>query len=63
MGMKDEIPSRREQAVNHIIRYLAGKTTPEIRNALRVKLPEHRDLGLEYAQWVDLILGDYPRSE
>ena len=63
MGMKEEIPSHQAQAVDHIIRHLADKTVPEIKNVLSVRLPEQRDLGLEYTQWVDLILGDDPRNE
>ena len=57
LGMKEELPSRREQAVNQIVRYLAAKTTGEIEAALRTALPAQRPLGQEFDRWVDLILG------
>ena len=62
MGMKDELSRRREQAVDQILRYLAGWTIQEIETALNRNLPEQRDLGHEYGRWVDLILREPARS-
>ena len=39
LGMKEELPSRREQAINQIIHYLAARTTVEIEAALRTVVP------------------------
>lgn len=58
LGMKAELASRREQAVNQIIHYLATKTTEEIEAALHTVLPAQQSLGQEFDRWVDLILGD-----
>ena len=57
IGMKDHISSRREQAVNQIIRHLVDKTVEEIKTKLHKEIPGQRDLGSEYNRWVDLILG------
>ena len=62
MGMKDHIPSRREQAVDQIVRHLADKTVEEIKTKLHKELPGQRDLGSEYDRWVDLILGARSQS-
>ena len=56
LGMKEELPARREQAVNQIIEYLSSKTTDEIEAALLTVLPM-QDQGQEFERWVDLILG------
>ena len=57
LGMKEELASRREQAANQIVHYLATKTTEEIEAALHTVLPAQQYLGQEFARWVDLILG------
>ena len=56
VGIKDRLPSRRDQAVNHIIRHLMGKTVEQIAAISQIRLPDRRDLGREYHRWVDLIL-------
>ena len=57
LGMKEELASHREQAVNQIIHYLATRTTVEIEAALRAVVPVQQSLGQEFDRWVDLILG------
>ena len=57
LGMKEELASRREQAANQIVHYLATKTTEEIEAALHTVLPAQQYLGKEFDRWVDLILG------
>ena len=57
LGMKEELATRREQAVNQIVRYLATKTTEEIEVALHTVLPVQQPLGEEFDRWVNLILG------
>ena len=55
--MKEELASRREQAINQIIHYLAARTTVEIEAALRTVVPVQQSPGQEFDRWVDLILG------
>lgn len=62
LGIKDHIPNRREQAVNHIIRHLSAKSVEEISTALHTELPGQRDLGIEYDRWVELILGSRSKT-
>jgi hypothetical protein len=57
LGMKEELASRREQAANQIIHYLATRTTIEIEAALRTAEPVQKTTGQEFDRWVDLILG------
>lgn len=57
LGMKEKLASRREQAVNQIIHYLATRTTVEIEAALRTAVPVQKTPGQEFDRWVDLILG------
>ena len=57
LGMKQELPSRRTQAVSHIIGHLAGKPIEEIEAALDVDVRKWRDENHGYDRWVDLILG------
>ena len=57
LGMKEELASRREQAVNQIIHYLATRTTVEIEAALSAVVPVQQSQGQEFDRWVDLILG------
>ena len=57
LGMKEELANRRSQAVNQIVRYLAGKTTDQIEAALHTSLPDQAREGQEFDRWVDLIIG------
>ncbi len=57
LGMKGDLANRRNQAINQIIRYLAGKTTDQIEAALHTALPDQARQGQEFDRWVDLILG------
>ena len=57
LGIKEHLPARREQAVNQLIRHLVSKSVDDIKTALHMGLPDHRDPGHEYGRWVDLILG------
>ena len=58
LGMKEELPRRRAQAVNHIIRYLASRRTEEIKAILHSDFSLQQPAGQEFDRWVDLILGD-----
>ena len=57
LGMKEQLPSRRDQAVNQIVAYLAGKSTAEIDAVLSTAMPPPTRQGEEYDRWVNLILG------
>lgn len=57
LGIKEELPNRREQAVNQIIRYLAAKTTGEIDDVVSAVTTWRQGEGREYERWVKLILG------
>ena len=58
IGMKDEIASRREQAVNQIFNYLVKKTAAEIAADINKAVPSENRSGQEFDRWVNLILGD-----
>ena len=62
VGMKDKLPSRRPQAVNQIVWYLAQKPTEEIEAAMRVELGAYWNQDGGYDRWVDLILGEGVRA-
>ena len=62
LGMKEELPKPRPQAVNRIIRYLAEQPTEEIEAALHSELGDFRGQE-EYDRWVDLILGHSAESD
>ena len=58
LGMKDKLASRRDQAANQIVAYLADKKIEEIEAVLGTALPPPRSQVQEYDRWVNLILGD-----
>ena len=62
LGMKEELPSRRDQAVNQILQYLSAKTTGEIDDILNAAISPRQMEGEEYDRWVKLILGEDPPS-
>lgn len=57
LGMKEQLASRRDQAVNQIVVYLADRTTDEIEDILRTALSPQQAQGQEFDRWVSLILG------
>ena len=63
LGMKEQLAHRRDQAVNQIVVYLAGKTMDEIEGILRTALPPQQTQGQEYDRWVNLILGGEERQK
>ena len=62
LGMKEELPKPRPQAVNRVIRHLAKQPAEEIEAALHSGLGDFRGQG-EYDRWVDLILGHSAESD
>lgn len=63
LGIKEELSSRRNQAVNEIIRHLAAKTRDEIDNILKTALSSQPTEGQEFDRWVKLILGESTHKE
>jgi hypothetical protein len=60
IGFKSFSPRRREEAITQIIKHLGNLPYEEIQKALQKTLIAPRDLGKEYEQWVNLILGRSP---
>lgn len=63
LGIKEELSSRRDQAVNEIVRHLAAKTNDEIDSILTTALSSQPTEGQEFDRWVKLILGDNTPKE
>ena len=63
LGIKEELPNRRDQAVNEIVRHLAAKTSDEIDGILKAALWSQPTEGQEFDRWVKLILGDSTPKE
>lgn len=63
LGMKEELPRRRTQAVNQIISYLASRKTEEIQAVLPADFSLKQTAGREYERWADLILGKEANRE
>lgn len=63
LGMKEELPRRRPQAVNQIISYLASRRTEEIKAILQADFSLQQNAGREYERWADLILGNEASRE
>ena len=55
--MKEQLPQKRDQAINAVIGYLASQSYEEIKYILGQKIQGQRDFGAEYERWVELILG------